>query len=188
MVEARHEEAEPLVTTDGADLRRTMAREMAGNYGHLFPGTSPYWRFRTFQRLLSDQSAIDFFDMMEQKPGMEDNGLQELAAYDGVLELVHGQTCLRSVRAKMEELQLGHDKYVWEDFEPDTLKSACEYLMAHKEPYGRFTTALSSGDIIDLDGDTEESKDPPPPKVVPGKDPWTLSEFDVLNHADHWLR
>ena len=144
-------------------MRRTLAREMAVSHGHLFPGTTPYWRFRTFQRLLSEQSAIDFFAMMDQKPGMEDDGLLELTAYDGVLELVHGQTCLRSVRTEMEELQLGHEKYVWEDFEPDTLKSACEYLMAHKEPFERFTTALPSDTkiVIDLDSDTpEESKDP----------------------------
>ena len=61
----------------------------------------------------------------------------ELQLFDGLLEHVWGQLCHAKVKAAYLAGKLGADSeaYVWRHFEPDTLKSACEYLMAHKEPF-----------------------------------------------------
>ena len=35
------------------------ALSLAQTHGHLFPGTTSYWRYRTFRRLLSERGAIE---------------------------------------------------------------------------------------------------------------------------------
>ena len=55
-------------------------------------------------------------------------------------------------------LGLEETSYVWQHFAPDTFKSACMYLMAHKEPFER----------IDATGEED-------------RDSWTTLEFNDLD-------
>ena len=44
-----------------AEIARTEVAEiMMTDHGHLFPHTTAYWRFRTFQRMLTEQGALAY--------------------------------------------------------------------------------------------------------------------------------
>ena len=45
--------------TTRADAKKLVALQMATMHGHLFPISTTYWVFRTFQRILSVQAAQD---------------------------------------------------------------------------------------------------------------------------------
>ena len=80
---------------DATGFRAMMANELAATRGHLFPGTSFYWRYRTYWRLLSEEAASDYYrnrEALVAEEGFRFTTSEELAeaqAYDGLLELLH---------------------------------------------------------------------------------------------------
>ena len=44
---------------DKPDHRHALAMMMVVTHGHLFPTMTPYWRYRTFRRLLTTHGAED---------------------------------------------------------------------------------------------------------------------------------
>ena len=77
------------------EYRAVLANELAATRGHLFPGTSFYWRYRTYWRLVSEDAAKDYYrnrDALVAEQGFKFTSHEELAeaqAYDGLLELLH---------------------------------------------------------------------------------------------------
>ena len=46
-----------MVSTRGEIARSEVAEVMTTDLWHLFPNTTAYWRYRTFQRMLTEQGA-----------------------------------------------------------------------------------------------------------------------------------
>ena len=121
--------------------------------------------------MLTDHAAKAY---LNKEPPAEDNEDEdvdnqielECQAFDGLLEHVWGQACHRRVKEVYQTGKLGAatEGYVWQHFEPDTLKSACEYLMAHKEPHERVDVS-----VLQIDYNNKKAK--------LNRDLWIVDEF-----------
>ena len=100
----------------------------------------------------------------------KDAELLEAQVYDGLLELIYGRASCERVVGLIPKLLSGRIQYAWKHLSPDTFKSACEYLMAHKEPYERMQCAPP--DVVDIDN-IEECQD---------ADDWIIPEFDKIDN------
>ena len=80
---------------NATEYRSMLAQTLAATRGNLFPGTSFYWRYRTYWRLLSEEAASDYYrnrEALVAEEGFRFTTSEELAeaqAYDGLLELLH---------------------------------------------------------------------------------------------------
>ena len=75
---------------------------------------------------------------------------------------------LKAIREGKLGMGLEDAKYVWRPFAPDTFKSACMYLMAHKEPFERIDSTGNEDDswttleFNDVDGGLSRAFDTGP--------------------------